>query len=617
MRLSVMMGLVWIGMLWATTGALYAQGLSNASLTGKYLLRQVFTVSNGSGVIGEARSLSATATFDGLGGFSLIGQQAAGTSALTPLSGSGTYSLGASGILTLTNPLRTGTTMNGRFADAALLASSTETGAGVFDMLVAVPAHTSALAATLNGNWRVAGVDFRNGNPALTRAAFFSLTATDGNFATAQITGQAANLGTRPVTQQVSGATYTMTADGSGTANFPLAGGFTANQQLVSGGKTLYLSRDGNFFLMGSTEAGGHDFLIGMMPVAGTASNASWKDLYWSAGIKLDSGRMNAHAGSGNATGSGALFMSRRVRGLDGVTDFTGINRYTVQADGTGRVELNSLAIGAGGNSFLSSGVALADSNNYELVFGVRAPPVATGTGVFLHPYGAVNAASFAPAGNPVSPGAFITLFGSNLAASTVTASSLPFPTVLAGVQVLVNNRPAPVYLVAAGQISFLIPNATETTGNATIVVVGNGTRSNEIQAPVSRTSPGVFSVPPAGFGPGAILKTNFTLVSAANPARRGETVQVFLTGLGAAAPAVPDGAAAGANPLSLVTAAVNVYVGGESAQVTFKGLSPGLAGLYQLNIVIPPTAPSGANVPLGIETPDAFHDQVDIAITP
>jgi len=59
------------------------------------------------------------------------------------------------------------------------------------------------------------------------------------------------------------------------------------------------------------------------------------------------------------------------------------------------------------------------------------------------------------------------------------------------------------------------------------------------------------------------------------------------------------------------------VYVGGVKARVSFKGLAPGFAGLYQLNVEIPLSAPGGANVPLGIETPDAFHDQVDIAIEP
>jgi uncharacterized protein (TIGR03437 family) len=218
--------------------------------------------------------------------------------------------------------------------------------------------------------------------------------------------------------------------------------------------------------------------------------------------------------------------------------------------------------------------------------------------------------------GNPVSPGQFVTLFGSGLAPSTLTAAAVPFPPVLNNVQVLVNNQPAPLYLVSPGQLSFLIPFGTQ-TGTASIAVRNGGASSNEIRIPVAATSPGIFSVPPAGFGPGAILKTNFTLVTASNPARRGETVQIFLTGLGSVSPGIPDGSAAPANPLSLVTGTVNVYIGGVPATVSFKGLAPNLAGLYQLNVVIPAGAPSGANIPVGVETAEAFHDQVDIAIQP
>jgi uncharacterized protein (TIGR03437 family) len=616
MKMKQIRVMIAIGLLAA--GAVWGQGLSNGSLTGKYFIRQVFIVSPGAGAINEARSVSAVATFDGQGGYSFTGQTVVGTGNPSAMSGSGTYSVSSSGVVTLTNPVRPNINMTGRFAEAAVVASSTEAGGGVFDMLVAVPAPTTAAsAASLNGGWRVATVDYRNGTPTLARGAFFTLMATNGNFAEAQVTGQAANLGTRPVTQTVSGATYTMTAEGSGTANFPLPAGAQAGQRLLSGAKTLYISRDGNFFLMGSTEPGGHDFILGVKALPAAASNATWRDLFWSAGIKMDGGRFNAHAGSSNASGAGVVLMSRRVRAPDGVTDFSGVNRYTLLSDGTGRQELNRFALGAGGNAFLSSGVALADGNNYELVFGVKAPAIPAGTGPFLHPYGAVNAASFAPAGNPISPGAFVTLFGAGLSTATTTASSLPFPTTLNGVQVLVNNRPSPVFLVSAGQISFLVPQATETTGPATVAVINNGARSNEIQVPVSRSSPGVFSIPPSGFGPGAITKPDFSLVTAANPARRGDTVLIFLTGLGAVSPPVPDGAAAGANPLSLVSGNVNVYIGGVQAQVSFKGLGPGLAGLYQLNVVIPARAPSGASVPLGIETAEAFHDQVDIAIAP
>ncbi|MCI0535949.1 MAG: hypothetical protein L0Z50_12055, partial [Verrucomicrobiales bacterium] len=65
------------------------------------------------------------------------------------------------------------------------------------------------------------------------------------------------------------------------------------------------------------------------------------------------------------------------------------------------------------------------------------------------------------------------------------------------------------------------------------------------------------------------------------------------------------------------VPGTVNVYVGGKLAEVSFKGLAPFLAGLYQLNVKIPVNAPMGPAIALAIETPEAFHDQVDIAIAP
>ena len=197
----------------------------------------------------------------------------------------------------------------------------------------------------------------------------------------------------------------------------------------------------------------------------------------------------------------------------------------------------------------------------------------------------------------------------------TTVASTLPFPTTLGNVQVLINNTPAPLYLTSANQISALVPlTATGTT--ASIIVVNNGQRSNTAEIPLAKSSPGIFTIPPAGTGPGALLHANFTLVNAANPAKRGETILLFLTGLGPVTPIIQDGAAAPSSPLSQVPGDVKVYIGGRQATVVFKGLAPGLAGLYQINLTVPANAPIGTAIPLAIETPEAFHDMVDIAIT-
>ena len=272
------------------------------------------------------------------------------------------------------------------------------------------------------------------------------------------------------------------------------------------------------------------------------------------------------------------------------------------------------MALGFQSNSFHTNGIATADSSNYELSFAIRAA-APTGSGVFISPQGVVNAASFAPVGAPLSPGGFFTLFGAGLASATTVAARLPFPTTLGNVQVQVNGVAAPLYLTSAGQISALVPLAASGS-TASIVVINSGQRSNTVEIPLTRTSPGIFTIPPAGTGPGALLHTNFTLVSAASPARRGETLQLFLTGLGAVTPTIQDGAAAPGSPLSVVTSDVKVYVGGRPATVLFKGLAPGLAGLYQINFTVPASAPTGTSVALGIETPDAFHDMVDVAIT-
>ena len=101
-------------------------------------------------------------------------------------------------------------------------------------------------------------------------------------------------------------------------------------------------------------------------------------------------------------------------------------------------------------------------------------------------------------------------------------------------------------------------------------------------------------------------------------PAKRGETVQVYLTGLGAVNPKVADGVAAPGSPLSnlsLPPQQLTVYMNGEPSAVQFAGLAPGFPGLYQVNVTIPADLTALGQVGIAINTPDAFHDQVYIPI--
>jgi len=240
--------------------------------------------------------------------------------------------------------------------------------------------------------------------------------------------------------------------------------------------------------------------------------------------------------------------------------------------------------------------------------------PAQSAPGIFINPQYILNAASFAPGGYPISPGGFITLAGSGFSAQSGTAQTFPWPLTLAGVSMTVNGTPAPLYQVNGGIINALVPY--EVTGStATIQITVNNTKSNSVIVPLSATAPGIFSVPPNGISNGAMRHLDATLVNQALPAARGEYISIYLTGLGATNPTVADGAAAPGNPTANVTAPVAVYIGGEPVtNIEFQGLTPTLAGLYQLNIQIPDTAASGAQS-LAVQTNQGFTDMVTIWI--
>ena len=272
--------------------------------------------------------------------------------------------------------------------------------------------------------------------------------------------------------------------------------------------------------------------------------------------------------------------------------------------------------MGAAGTAFVGAAIHNDDPTAYEVFLGVRIPDV-SGPGVFLNPQGVLNGGSFAPPGAPISPGEFITLYGTGLAPESL-ATSAPTTAGLAGVRVFINNRLAPVSYVSGTQINALVPYGT-VEATATITIDNNRTMSNAIVVPVAATAPGVFSLNQNGVGEGVILHADFSVVDASNPARLGETVSIFLTGLGAVSPPVADGAAGGSNPSSTTVTQVDVIIDGHLAPVSFAGLAPGIPGVYQLKVKIPSTltVTTPGIYPLAVRTPVSFHDQVDIALAP
>jgi uncharacterized protein (TIGR03437 family) len=604
-----------------------AQVSDNTSLSGKYFFRHVLLVTDGTANVIDTRTGFGRITFDGKGGFSVVGQLLVGTTAPANLTGSGTYTVKPGGFVTLTNPLRSGVTVNARLGVGALMGSSTEAGPTVFDLFLAIPAPTQTVSmSTLTGPYWISTLEFPNGGTSLIRDTNFKLTANGaGSFAESAVTGQAAYAQNILETVTAGPITYTLAGDGTGSVLFPPPSGAGAPATLINAQENIFVAQDGSYFIGGSPAAGGHGVIVGVKAPASGATNGNWNGFYFAAGMRYDlaqpgfSARLSAISGSVHAVGDGNSAWARRTRQSDGILDAAPLITYSLTADGSGALTSTPghVDVGANKNIFTTSGVDVASSQSYELYFGALMPPQ-SGSGVFLNPQGVYNSGSFAPPGYPVAPGTFVTLFGTGFGTQTASTTAFPVKTTLAGVQVTVNTIPAPVYSVvgtgASPLITAIVPyGVTGTT--ATFQVIVNGTKSNTVDVPLAPTSPGVFSIPANGISSVAARHADGTVVNASSPATRGEYIAVYLAGLGAVNPTVTDGEATPTNTLYKMTGPVNVYVGGQlTPNVAFAGLTPTLAGLYQLNIQVPEAISSGPQS-LAVQTNDCFTDMVTIWI--
>jgi uncharacterized protein (TIGR03437 family) len=169
---------------------------------------------------------------------------------------------------------------------------------------------------------------------------------------------------------------------------------------------------------------------------------------------------------------------------------------------------------------------------------------------------------------------------------------------------VLSNGETLPLLYAADGLINVLIPY--DPTVNTTQQLIVQ--RGNAISVPtpmvVFGAAPSILATAGNGMGQGHVYAIGAggveTLASQDVPAVRGTPVVIYCVGLGAVSPAVPAGAV---TPPSLIsaTAQVTVTFGTATVAAGFAGLTPGLAGLYQVNVNIPADATTGMQVPLMI----------------
>ncbi len=230
---------------------------------------------------------------------------------------------------------------------------------------------------------------------------------------------------------------------------------------------------------------------------------------------------------------------------------------------------------------------------------------------------GAVNGASFAP-NSPLAPGSMISLFGSNLGNGIAGAAALPLSTTLSDATVVMAGNSLPLLFADGGQINAVVSAGINTNTSQQILVQRDNTLSIPISVDVAPANPAVFPYPLPGDPPqqGAIVNA-FTYVVAdpKAPVTAGDVLAIFGTGLGAVDQAIPDGAAAPSMPPANTVAHATVTIGGQPATVTFSGLSPGFAGLYQIDAVVPGGVAPGNDVPVVVSIAGETGPTVTIAV--
>jgi uncharacterized protein (TIGR03437 family) len=208
----------------------------------------------------------------------------------------------------------------------------------------------------------------------------------------------------------------------------------------------------------------------------------------------------------------------------------------------------------------------------------------------------AVSAASFT--GNTLAPEQIAAAFGTRLATTRATATTLPLPTTLAGTAVRILDSAgkealAGLFFVSPAQVNFLMPRGLA-SGAATITIVASDGISSITRVQLVQVNPGIFTADSSGRGlPAAqvlrvlangtqVLEQVARFDAATNKfvgvpidlAGPGEQVFLILYGTGWRSRASPPVASAS--------------IGGTSAEITFLAAQPSLLGVDQANVRLP-----------------------------
>ncbi|HBY64557.1 MAG TPA: hypothetical protein DEH78_32455 [Solibacterales bacterium] len=194
----------------------------------------------------------------------------------------------------------------------------------------------------------------------------------------------------------------------------------------------------------------------------------------------------------------------------------------------------------------------------------------------------------------PIAPGSLLSVYGEHFSPKELTWSygiwdGRVLPANLGGVRVRLNGKECHLHYAGPFQLNVLVP--PDATSGALEVTTPHGTARVDVE--VSPFAPGIFGyglgnvryasalhagtgvyVAPEGALPGIVSR----------PARRGDIIELYTSGLGPVEGSYPAGEAL--TRAYATTGVVRATIGGVPARVLYSGLVN--AGLYQVNLEIP-----------------------------
>ena len=238
-------------------------------------------------------------------------------------------------------------------------------------------------------------------------------------------------------------------------------------------------------------------------------------------------------------------------------------------------------------------------------IFGAYADTSVSHEGPYYTTASIVNAAD--NQSGRLAPNTIATMYGTGLAYTTkaITQADIRdgvLPTVLpgTGVRVLIGGLPAIIYYVSPGQINFLVPSYL-IPGSVNVQVVLDGLAGPPVSMMLASAAPAFFETSEQN---AVATRPDGKLISPKSPAKPGDWVILYATGLGQTVPPVIYGEVPTAAAEIDQIAEFQLMLDGvavDKSRIYYAGVAPYFAGLYQINLKLPRSAGKNPEIRIAI----------------